>query len=189
LRTKPIATKPVKSSWKLKKKVTQPISDESPASIPLDDLTLTEKKTDVKVPSKGQISFSGSLVSTSDDFSQFVYYEDVLQNILDHLSTASVPVPNSSTVTPLHAQADLLYELDRTSQEIIQLIMTHQSESSEGTPLKLLDYDRSFTLHRPIALSELQRYRRQFVKVNGQHPPTTTKAIGASFIDYLALQI
>jgi tRNA uridine 5-carbamoylmethylation protein Kti12 len=79
--------------------------------------------------------------------------------------------------------------LDRTSQRIIQLIAAHQTETVEGTPLKFAEFDRELTLHRHAGLAELQRHRRQFVKINGQHPPGSSKAVGASFIDFLALQL
>lgn len=107
----------------------------------------------------------------------------------DYLLHANLPLPNSSTVAAAHAQADLLYELDRTSQRIAQMIMAHQADALEGTPLKFTEYDRVLTLNRLISPGELQRYRSQFVKVHSQHPPTTSVAVGVSFIEYLGLHL
>ena len=81
-------------------------------------------------------------------------------------------------------------KLDRVSQKIMQIIVNFQSEQSlEGTPIKFNEYDRVLLLNRHISLIEIQRYRRQYVKINQQHPPHSSIDIGTSFIDYLALQI
>ena len=142
-----------------------------------------------------QISFSGTVVSTQEDAlaSGFEPPSDALfQQIFDYLQGAVAPPPNSSTLSNQRANADLLYELDRTSQKILQTIVAHQSQQtdwSEGTPMRFLEFDRALTLHRHVGLAELQRYRRQFVQINGRNPPTSSKAIGTSFIDFLASQL
>jgi tRNA uridine 5-carbamoylmethylation protein Kti12 len=182
------ASKPKKSSWKPKKKVPASIdAEKSDAATESDNQTVAPSSTlseDLKA-----LSFSGSMVNASEDLSSFDEYEACLDKIFDHLSNASVPLPNISTVVHQHADADLLYELDRTSQKIIQSIVNHQSENIEGTPIKFLEFDRAITLHRQVTLAELQRYKGQYVKINAQHPPNTSKAIGASFIDFLAVQL
>ena len=72
----------------------------------------------------------------------------------------------------------------------MQIIISFQSEQSlEGTPIKFTEYNRLLLLNRHISLVDLQRYRRQYVKINQQHPPHNSIDIGSSFIDYLALQI
>ena len=72
----------------------------------------------------------------------------------------------------------------------MQTVLSFQSEQTlEGTPIRFVEYDRVLLLNRHISLLELQRYRRQYVKINQQHPPHSTIDIGSSFIDYLALQI
>lgn len=180
--------KATKSSWKPKKKTsaTETLPSEEPTKVS-DETTSTVPTTVFE--EMNTLSISGSTISNTDDMSIFVDYEEVLEKILDHITTASAPVPNSSTVAPQHAQADLLYELDRISAKILQLIMTHQTDSLEGTPLKMPDYDRALTLHRHVSLAELQRYRGQYIKINGKQPPTTPKAIGASFVDFLATHL
>lgn len=186
-------TKATKSSWKPKKKATSTETAASEEITKVSEDTTTTTITNA-VPTTvfedmNTLSISGSTISNSDDMSIFVDYEEMLEKIVDHITTASAPVPNSSTVAPQHAQADLLYELDRISAKILQMIMTHQVESLEGTPLKMPDYDRALTLHRHVSLAELQRYRGQYIKINGKQPPITPKAIGASFVDYLATHL
>eukprot|EP01041_Mallomonas_annulata_P006374 gene6374-12887_t len=119
--------------------------------------------------------------------------EVVMELIFTHLTTSAAPVPNSSTVPIRHANADLLYQLDYISQIICQQIINHQKEHSliDGSclPLTLNEYDRSLVLPRLLAVGELQRHRRQFVKMNSQHPPASSVAVGTAFIDFLLNQL
>lgn len=184
-----IQTSSFKSSWKPKKKVlTTAVLGDDEASVFTCSATVN---TNMTTQSQKAISFSGTMVNQEDNkISGFMSPEEVLVKLTDYFSGAVAPVPNSSTISTQRANADLLYELDRTSQQIIQAIVTHQSEGlAEGTPLKFIEYDRALTLNRHTGLAELQRHRRQYVKINGQHPPTSSKAIGTSFIDFLALHI
>jgi len=137
------------------------------------------------------ISFSGTMVVQEDTaISGFLGVEETFTKMDEYFGGAVAAPPNSSTIATQRANADLLYELDRVSQQIIQVIVAHQTEGMvEGTPLKFVEYDRALTLNRHTGLAELQRYRRQYVKINGQHPPTSSKAIGTSFIDFLALHL
>lgn len=137
------------------------------------------------------VFFSGTQVNRSTDslLRDFSTVDESLHRIAEYFLDAVAPAPNASTVAIQHAQPDLLYELDRTSQSILHLIVAHQTDNVEGTPIKFVEYDREITLHRHAGLAELQRHRRQFVKNNGAHPPTTVKEVGASFIDFLANQL
>jgi len=135
------------------------------------------------------ISFSGTEATPSSSLQGFQSVDQTLPAVLHYLLGAAAPVPNSSTITLQRATPALLYELDRVSQSIIESLMAHQAEVVVGTPLKFHEYNRAITLNHHVALAELQRYRRQYVKINGSHPPLSSQAIGTSFIDYLALHI
>lgn len=175
-----IQSKSFKSSWKPKKK-----KEDVGILVASDD-----SATNSLSPSASNgLSISGSSVTNSDDLTSFVELLDVFAPMTDYLLHANLPLPNSSTIVALHAQADLLYELDRTSQRIIQMIITHQADALEGTPLKFSEFDRVLTLNRHISPGELQRYRGQFVKLNSQHPPITSLDVGILFIEFLALQL
>jgi len=116
--------------------------------------------------------------------------EQVMVSIGDYLDTAVAPAPNSSTIPKVHASADLLYQLDQVSQTIVQAVIAHQKEAVvEGTPLVFSEYNRSIVIHRFVGISELQRHRRQFVKVNTMHPPASGIDVGAAFVDFLAKQL
>jgi len=139
------------------------------------------------------ISFSGTDASPSSysSLQGFQSVDQTLPAVLHYLQGAAAPVPNSSTITLQRATPALLYELDRVSQSVIERLVAHQAEAAVvvGTPLKFHEYDRAITLTHHVSQAELQRYRRQYVKVNGSHPPLSSQAIGTSFIDYLALHI
>jgi tRNA uridine 5-carbamoylmethylation protein Kti12 len=193
-----IQPKSLKSSWKPKKKKATDGSDAAaeattvdaaPSSSSAAAFSSASTADDASSTSRNTLSISGTKVTDGDDLSQFVELATVFPALTDYLLHANLPLPNSSTVAAAHAQADLLYELDRTSQRITQMIMAHQADALEGTPLKFTDYDRVLTLNRLISPGELQRYRSQFVKVHSQHPPTTSVAVGVSFIEFLGLHL
>ena len=95
-----------------------------------------------------------------------------------------------STVAVPRGGADLLYELDRVSQEITQAISVHLlNYEGADAPLLLPTYDRSLQLHRVVGPAELQRHRLQFVRLNSKHPPKDPSAVGSMFVDFLAVHL
>lgn len=181
-------TEPIKkkvSSWKPKKKVDTTDATTTPTSI---DVTATTTST-TTTSSTSQVTISGSIVDF-EDLSQFKFLDDeLLSTIHSHIINAPLALPNSSTVTPTHGQASTLFELDNISQNLTSKILQHQANNPSGTILILPDCDRSLCLHRHVSSAEIQRIRQQFVKINSKHPPASTEAIGASFIDFLSAQI
>lgn len=155
--------------------------------------TRASSRLDTAVAPPKTISFSGTdaAPSSSSSLQGFQSIDQALPAVLQYLLGAAAPVPNSSTITLQRATPALLYELDRVSQCVIERLVAHQAEAAVvvGTPLKFHEYDRAITLTHHVSLAELQRYRRQYVKINGSHPPLSSQAIGTSFIDYLALHI
>ncbi len=174
-----------KSAWKPRK-----ATNNSAGSVFTMTSTTAASSATASNSSSGAVYFSGTAARRQQDLlKDFSSVDETLPRIYAYLVEAVAPTPNSSTLTTQHGEADLLYELDRTSQRIMQTVVLHQSENVEGTPIKFVEYDRELTLHRHAGLAELQRYRRQFVKINGQHPPSSSTAVGTSFIDFLALQL
>jgi len=117
--------------------------------------------------------------------------DQLISDIYHFLSTSAAPVPNSSTVPIPHASADLLYDLDQISNDIVQRILTFEKETADVTcsPLALQDFQRTIYLPRHVGVAELQRCKARFVKINTQHPPSSTLAIGTAFVDFLMLQL
>lgn len=176
----------VKSSWKPKKAINSESSNTDKSSN--SGTQTSDVQSDPKLAA-GTVWFSGSAPQAREDLSSFSSPDKVIEEIYQFLRTAQAPIPNSSTVAPTHVQADSLYELDRISQRIVHLLVNHQAEQPEGTPLHLVDFNRSFTLHRHVSMGELQRLRGQWVKVNAHHPMESANAAGSSFVDFLAANL
>lgn len=136
------------------------------------------------------LSFSGSYAEHNQRASKpFESIDSIIDSIISYLRDSDAPRPNPSTMPIYHGSAEILFELDQTSKRITDIIINHQNTASEGTPMVFADYNRTLAFHRRVAVSELQRHRRQFIKVNSTHPPETSQLIGEAFIDFLALQI
>mmetsp|Transcript_17144 Transcript_17144/g.24809 ORF Transcript_17144/g.24809 Transcript_17144/m.24809 type:complete len:366 (-) Transcript_17144:289-1386(-) len=139
------------------------------------------------------VSFSGTTPAARGAvdlaMAGFLSCERCLAAVCEHLlsSGAQAATPNSSTLHLPRGQADLLYELDRTSQQVVQAIAAQQALSAG--PLRLEEFDRALSLHRVVGMAELQRHRQQFLRLNSQHPPPSSAAAGTLFIEFLASQI
>ena len=100
---------------------------------------------------------------------------------------AKVVRPNAATVLKPAAEQDYLYELDKTTSEVIALITAwqqdHPGEGMGQIPLSGTNLT-IFTPATPPSLPQLQRLRRQFTNLNRQH--TLSKGrIRDLFVDYL----
>ena len=58
--------------------------------------------------------------------------EESFDQIKSHLSGSTSVLPNASTISVARASADQLYEIDRVSQKINQMIISHQADNVEG---------------------------------------------------------
>ena len=78
------------------------------------------------------LTISGSVPSVKLDENEDCL-DVVMQRVYLHLTNVShIAAPNSSTISVPRVHADLLHELDRTSQNITQRIITHQTDNVEG---------------------------------------------------------
>ena len=81
------------------------------------------------------LTISGSVPSVKLDENEDCL-DVVMQRVYLHLINVShIAAPNSSTISVPRVHADLLHELDRTSQNITQRIITHQTDNVEGKSL------------------------------------------------------
>lgn len=177
-----------KSSWQKKDKNRTKSGD--------NESVINNNLSSINTPSASSAStfktifFSGTEKTVQDTVTGMSSNE-AFDQIWDHFAGASVPLPNSSTISAPKGDAERLYELDRISQLITQTMIQHQIDFNEGDPIIFTEYDRTITFHRHVSLVELQRHRRQFVKITGQYASnySTNKEIGASFIDFLDVHI
>eukprot|EP01037_Dinobryon_pediforme_P021116 gene21116-21905_t len=174
------------------------------------DLTLSSNTPVIEKPviSPSSLSFSGVAAparGSEETSSGFLSPETSISEICAFFSSSSpssggggsggsgLPRPNSSTIAAQKGSASLLYELDRTSLRVLQLVVQHLQQQpflgQGSSSLRLDEFDRELTLHRHVGLAELQRHRQQFLKLNSQHPPASSSQVGALFIDFLATQL
>jgi tRNA uridine 5-carbamoylmethylation protein Kti12 len=173
------------SSWKsAKKSLTPSVISQSATST-------TARDSDQK-----GVYFSGNKVSDvaticEESRTEALNFPDqVIDEILSYFETAVAPAPNLATKPVRHAGPELLYQLDRVSQTIVQFITAHQQEHTDGTPLILKDFDSHvLVLPRYVGAQELQRLRRQFVKMNSSHPPENSVDVGGKFVEFLRTQV
>ena len=81
--------------------------------------------------------------------------------------------------------SDYLYELDRTSQEILNKILDWQkAHPGEGGGEIGVEGGTIELPTNPTSLPQLQRVRRQFIALNRQHNVPKSR-IRSSFVEYL----
>lgn len=96
-------------------------------------------------------------------------------------------VPNAATVLKPASEQDYLYELDRSTTDVIAAITVWQQDHSGegGASVKVPGTEN--TIELPLtapSLPQLQRLRRQFIQLNRNHTLSKTR-VRALFVDYL----
>ncbi|XP_073279241.1 protein KTI12 homolog [Primulina huaijiensis] len=101
--------------------------------------------------------------------------------------------PTIATQGARLTEANSLYELDRATQEITNMIVDAQSRAIGG-PLNGVSLGPglpNLNISRPVSLPDLRRLRRTFIKLTGQSslsgppPPSDADSAKRLFVDYL----
>jgi protein KTI12 len=98
--------------------------------------------------------------------------------------------PNQATVLPQVSSEDFLYELDRSTQMILNRILdwTKDHPGEGGGEVSVGEEDKEELVvelpPNPVGLPALQRLRRQFIGLNRKNP-VPVKRIRESFVGYL----
>lgn len=101
--------------------------------------------------------------------------------------------PTIATQSSRSSEANSLYEMDKATQEVINVITEAQSQAMGG-PINNLSLGPelpSISLAQPVGLPELRRLRRTFIKITGQAslsgrpPPSDADSAKRMFADYL----
>ncbi|KAL8950784.1 MAG: hypothetical protein Q9222_003191 [Ikaeria aurantiellina] len=93
--------------------------------------------------------------------------------------------PNQATVAKPAAGSDYLYELDKTTQDIINVVLEWQrNHVGEAGGQITIDNSKIELPTSPVTLPQLQRIRRQFISLNRQHNLDKSR-IYDSFLAYL----
>ena len=88
---------------------------------------------------------------------------------------------------PPATEQNYLYELDKTTSDILTQIMTYQKdhEGEGGGEIQVSDVQKPISLPAtPMTLPQLQRIRRQFITLNRKHSLSKAR-VKEIFVDYL----
>ncbi|RMZ70382.1 KTI12 (TOT4) [Pyrenophora seminiperda CCB06] len=95
--------------------------------------------------------------------------------------------PNLATVLKPATEQNYLYELDKTTSDILAQIIVYQKDHAGegGGEIAVPDVEKPIELPAtPMTLPQLQRIRRQFITLNRQHSFSKAR-IKEVFVDYL----
>ena len=118
----------------------------------------------------------------------------VCDSITSAKRAAAAPVrslqPTTATTNPNLSQTNLLAELDRAAQEVIDAIVQAQAnaEHASSPVIELGGLSAPVTLPRRMSLPEMRRQKRNFVKLSTQNSFSKLKHAGSGrqmFIDFL----
>ncbi|KAL5019962.1 hypothetical protein ScPMuIL_002854 [Solemya velum] len=107
------------------------------------------------------------------------------QQISDSLFSRKPPPPNMATQSQPLSSTNFLYELDKTTQEAITVLLEAQKTSVAGDQISVPGAKDKLALCRIYTLAELQRHRRQFITYTKLHPVQDTSKIANMFVQYL----
>ncbi|MCJ1438665.1 hypothetical protein MMC27_008055 [Xylographa pallens] len=112
-------------------------------------------------------------------------FEAIWEAMVGSDSKAKVVRPNLATVLAPAIESNYLYELDKTTQEILQTVLTWQTDhpGEGGGAILLAEGTLELPAH-PLSLPQLQRLRRQYIGLNRQRPLAKNR-IRENFVAYL----
>jgi len=101
--------------------------------------------------------------------------------------------PTIATQNVRASETNSLYELDRATQEVVSALVDAQAQGAGGAVRNVSVGEGLpfINLNRSVALPELRRLRRTFLKLAGQSslsgppPPSDAKSAKRMFVDYL----
>lgn len=113
--------------------------------------------------------------------------EAIWEALIGSDGKAKVVRPNAATVLKPASEQDYLYELDKTTSEVVASLTQWQQDhiGEGGGEVRIGGSERSVRL--PVmmpSLPQLQRLRRQYINLNRQHSLGKSR-IRELFVDYL----
>ncbi|KAL2038171.1 hypothetical protein N7G274_009119 [Stereocaulon virgatum] len=111
--------------------------------------------------------------------------KEIWEAMIGSEGKAKVVKPNQATIMKPATESDYLYELDKASQEILNVILDWQKDHPGEGGGELAAGEEIIVLPaNPVSLPQLQRLRRQYISLNRQHNLPKSR-IRSSFIEYL----
>ena len=114
-------------------------------------------------------------------------YDAIWEALIGSDGKSKVVRPNAATVLKPAAEQGYLYELDKTTSDVIALITNWQQDHAGEGGGELNVKDSELVINLPIvapSVPQLQRLRRQFIGLNRTHSLSKAR-IRDLFVDYL----
>lgn len=114
-------------------------------------------------------------------------FDQIWEALVGSDGKSKVVRPNQATVLKPATEQNYLYELDKTTSDILAQIMTYQKDhpGEGGGEVSVQDVEKPIELPTtPMTLPQLQRIRRQFITLNRQHNFSKSR-ISEIFVNYL----
>jgi len=108
-----------------------------------------------------------------------------VQDIVQVLLKGKSVQPSTATVPQKVEDSSYVYELDRLSQQIIKVVLDASTNGLPQDEIKIPGTDQKMVLNRRVNLAELNRLRRQYLKIAQLRPPQSSQLILKTFIDFL----
>ena len=108
------------------------------------------------------------------------------------LNESSALVENNSTKKVVTAKLDVLHDTDRITQQIALKVMNAQkTQGGYGCTTVTLANNQNIILDRDITQNDMRKFRRQFIKWIGLHPPDDCSEDGVTlaFLSYIQTQL
>ncbi|KAF2005550.1 chromatin associated protein KTI12 [Amniculicola lignicola CBS 123094] len=134
----------------------------------------------------GMTRWDSPLFTVVED-DETAHFEQIWEAMVGNDGKVKVVRPNQATVLKPAAEQNYLYELDKTTSDMLAQITAYQKDHAGegGGSISVQGVDTPIELPaNPVTLPQLQRIRRQFITINRQHsfPKTRIKEI---FVEYL----
>ncbi|KAL8688514.1 MAG: hypothetical protein Q9218_005596 [Villophora microphyllina] len=112
-------------------------------------------------------------------------FEDIWVALVGTAGALKKVQPNLATVMKPASESDYLYELDKTTQEVLNRIIEWQKDhvGENGGQISVGGHEIELPAS-PVGLPQLQRIRRQFISLNRQHNLPKSRIRG-SFVEHL----
>ncbi|KAG5519710.1 hypothetical protein PMAC_001866 [Pneumocystis sp. 'macacae'] len=117
-----------------------------------------------------------------------VFYLDELclvDHIWEIISSTKIIKPNASTVAKFVPESNYLFELDKVTHEIINMIIQNQKINGPGSEVKIISINKTIMLpSNLVTLPKLQRIRHQFINLNRIQAFSKDK-VQENFVEFL----
>lgn len=94
------------------------------------------------------------------------------EQIADYLANHRPPPPNKSTVNLPISDTNLLHDIDRVTQDVIDSIVQQSKMAVLGQQFSINGTTEKIIWNQTHSLSDLRRIRQQFLKFLKTHPPS-----------------